>query len=83
MVLYTRCKHFFSYASARIPTGPIRYAFSQLAFNSMILVPPESSPDTRPLYHISVNQNCFNPLSYITTIHRGGNADGEHVGDFE
>lgn len=71
------------YNISRIPNKPIRYSFSQLSFNSMILVPPADSPDTRPLYHVSVHLNCFMPFSYITTIRRGATEIGDHVADFE
>jgi hypothetical protein len=49
----------------------------------MVLLPPPESPDTRPLYHISVQMNCFMPFSFITSIRRGGTERGEFVGEFE
>ncbi|KAF9041414.1 hypothetical protein BJ165DRAFT_1530141 [Panaeolus papilionaceus] len=71
------------YARARIPTKPVRYTFCQLSFNTMLLIPPAESQDTRPQYHISVNMNCFVPTSFITTIHRGAIAYGRAVAAFE
>jgi hypothetical protein len=72
------------YSASRLnPATAVKYQFSQLSFNSMLLVPPPSSPDTRPLYHISVHLNCFMPFSFITSVRRGGNQDGEFVGEFE
>ncbi|PPR02229.1 hypothetical protein CVT24_011457 [Panaeolus cyanescens] len=71
------------YARARIPTLPVRYTFCQLSFNTMLLIPPAESQDTRPQYHISVNMNCFVPTSFITTIHRGAIAYGRAVAEFE
>lgn len=66
-------------------TAPVRYTFSRISDNSMILVPPPSAPaaESHPLYHISVTQNLFNPFSYVTTIHRGGTENGEFVAEFE
>jgi hypothetical protein len=49
----------------------------------MLLLPPPDAPDTRPLYHISASLNVFNPSTGVTTIRRGGRADGELVGEFE
>ncbi|KAF9451190.1 hypothetical protein P691DRAFT_724711 [Macrolepiota fuliginosa MF-IS2] len=71
------------YAVARYPVRPVRYQFSSVGSNSMILLPPETAPDTRPVYHITVSMNCFVPYSYITTLRRGGTEAGEYVGDFE
>jgi hypothetical protein len=68
---------------ARRPTKTLRYTFSPMNFNSMILVPPADAPDTRPLYHISHSLNNFMPYSMITTIRRDGLAEGQVVGDFE
>ncbi|KAF9453603.1 hypothetical protein P691DRAFT_658346 [Macrolepiota fuliginosa MF-IS2] len=71
------------YRVARNPVQPVRYQFSNLGANSMILLPPADAPDTRPVYHITVSMNCFVPNCYITTIRRGGTEQGEYVGDFE
>ncbi|KAF8235569.1 hypothetical protein L208DRAFT_738500 [Tricholoma matsutake] len=71
------------YTVARRPTEPVLYSFSRVSPNAMLLIPPSHAPDTRPLYHISVNLNCFNPLSAITCIRRGATEYGEYVGDFE
>jgi hypothetical protein len=72
-----------SYSQARAPTDPVIYTFSPHAADSMLLVPPASAPDTRPRYHISVALNIFKPSAGVTTIRRGGSADGEFMGDFE
>jgi hypothetical protein len=61
----------------------MKYSFSPIDFNSMVLVPPSDAPDTRPVSHISHQLNPFMPLSTITTIRRGGLATGEIVGDFQ
>lgn len=50
---------------------------------SMVLLPSESTSHAHPLYHISVDQHCFHPGSYITTIRRGDSESGTFVGDFE
>ncbi|KAF5316090.1 hypothetical protein D9619_006587 [Psilocybe cf. subviscida] len=72
------------YCEARIPEHPVTYTFSSLGPSSsgMVLVPPSSSPDTRPVYHISVGQDPFFPPCSITSIVRGGMPDGPHVGSF-
>lgn len=52
----------------------------------MFLVPPRDiDPGRGALYFISVklNLNPFAPLSYVTTVHRGSDAEGEFVGEFE
>jgi hypothetical protein len=72
-----------SYEVARVPVTHVKYQFSYVGPNRMVLLPPATSPDTRPVYHISVSMNCFVPYSYITEIRRGGGPDGEIVGDFE
>lgn len=74
---------FCSYSTARVPTVAVKYTFSRLSFNSMILLPPPHAADSRPVYHISVNLNVFNPFSFITSVRRGGSPDGDYVGDFE
>ncbi|KAF8830401.1 hypothetical protein HHX47_DHR2000661 [Lentinula edodes] len=65
------------------PEYSITYSFSALSANSMLLLPPLASPETRPRYHISVSQNCFTPMSWITTARRSSAADGEILGEFE
>ena len=52
----------------------------------MFLLPPRDvDPTLTPVYNISVslNLNPFVPLSYVTTIRRGIDDDGEFVGEFE
>ncbi|KXN91272.1 hypothetical protein AN958_01407 [Leucoagaricus sp. SymC.cos] len=71
------------YDVARLPVNTIRYNFSNIGPSCMLLLPSSESPDTRPVYHISVSMNCFAPCSSITTVTRGGTADGDLVGDFE
>ncbi|KAJ3853077.1 hypothetical protein EV368DRAFT_81899 [Lentinula lateritia] len=65
------------------PEYSITYSFSTLSANSMLLLPPLASPETRPRYHISVSQNCFTPMSWITIVRRSSAADGEILGEFE
>ncbi|KAJ8523303.1 hypothetical protein ONZ45_g192 [Pleurotus djamor] len=72
-----------SYVEARAPTTPVTYTFSPLGGSVMLLIPPAQAQDTRPLYHISNEMNCFNPLSHITTLRRGANENGDLVGEFE
>ncbi|KAJ3567546.1 hypothetical protein NP233_g6300 [Leucocoprinus birnbaumii] len=71
------------YDVARTPLMPIRYQFSNVGPNRMVLLPPAEAPDTRPVYHISVSSNCFVPYSFITTITRGGSPGGELVAEYE
>ncbi|KAK0488646.1 hypothetical protein IW261DRAFT_1557089 [Armillaria novae-zelandiae] len=69
-----------AYNTARLPTIPVIYSFSRLSFNSLILVPPPESPDSRPLYHISVYNDVFNTMSHTTIIRRGATEDGPRSG---
>ncbi|KAF9013096.1 hypothetical protein BDQ17DRAFT_1342725 [Cyathus striatus] len=69
-------------AQGRPINKKVTYSFSQLSFNSMILLPPLDFHDSRPLYHIEISMNCFIPSSFITTIKRGSER-GELIGDFE
>ncbi|KAJ3567545.1 hypothetical protein NP233_g6301 [Leucocoprinus birnbaumii] len=71
------------YDIATAPTNPVKYQFSNIGSNSMVLLPPADALNTQPLYHISVSLDCFVPFSYITTVVRGGSPNGEVVGDFE
>ncbi|KAJ3547060.1 hypothetical protein NM688_g5443 [Phlebia brevispora] len=64
------------------PQVPVRYSFSQSGSSSMILVPPSTALDTRPLYYISWRQDFFNPISVVTTIRRGANESGPFVAEF-
>ncbi|KAA1471962.1 hypothetical protein DENSPDRAFT_148670 [Dentipellis sp. KUC8613] len=75
---------------ARIPaptppssSEPVTYTFSPASFNSMLLLPAATAAESRPLYHISVHQNCFNPTSYATVLRRGASEQGQYVGEFE
>jgi len=72
------------YLEARRPKTRITYTFTPQTnpSNSMIMSPPNYLAESHPSYYISVNMNCFNPFSYITTVRRGG-WDGELVGEFE
>ncbi|KZT01038.1 uncharacterized protein LAESUDRAFT_664723 [Laetiporus sulphureus 93-53] len=68
------------------PTQPLIYTFISWNSESMLLVPPRSvDPGRGALYFISVklNLNPFSPLSYITSVHRGSDAEGELIGEFE
>ncbi|KAF8972688.1 hypothetical protein BDZ97DRAFT_850887 [Flammula alnicola] len=51
--------------------------------SAMLLIPPPDSPDTRPVYHISVGQDPFLPNCFITSVVQGGREDGLHVGRFK
>lgn len=75
----------FSYDVARIPSYPVVYTFSSLGATSsaMILVPTQDSPDSRPVYHISIGNDPFLPMCFITSVVRGGYAEGEYVGGFK
>ncbi|KXN91273.1 hypothetical protein AN958_01408 [Leucoagaricus sp. SymC.cos] len=66
-----------------VPNKTVKYQFSNLGPNCMLLSPTSEYPNMGPMYHIAVSMNCFVPYSYITTMTRGCTADGEVVGDFE
>ncbi|EKM53721.1 uncharacterized protein PHACADRAFT_211384 [Phanerochaete carnosa HHB-10118-sp] len=61
----------------------VRYSFSQLSANSMLLLPPPGAADSRSLYHISVHMNVFKPQSFVTVVRRGALESGPYVGEFE
>ncbi|KAI1784170.1 hypothetical protein LXA43DRAFT_976810 [Ganoderma leucocontextum] len=68
------------------PTVPRIYTFSSWSHDSMFLLPSRAVDRTRtPVYNISVGLNLdpFVPLSYVTTIRRGSDEQGEVVGEFE
>ncbi|EKM53714.1 uncharacterized protein PHACADRAFT_260199 [Phanerochaete carnosa HHB-10118-sp] len=73
----------FGSKSLKQHCGSVTYSFSQLTYRSMLLLPPSTSSDGRPLYHISVEVNCFRPGSHITVIRRGGSESGAYVGEYE
>ncbi|KAJ7043299.1 hypothetical protein C8F04DRAFT_944824, partial [Mycena alexandri] len=60
-----------AYEQARAPEHAVIYTFSQRGSNTTLLLPPSDLQDTRPRYFISVSMNCFNPHSFITTMHNG------------
>ncbi|KAG2118005.1 uncharacterized protein F5147DRAFT_254694 [Suillus discolor] len=49
--------------------GP--FTFSPFGPNAMLLLPHALSSNSRPLYHISISNDCFRPQIYTTTIRRG------------
>ncbi|EGO02373.1 hypothetical protein SERLA73DRAFT_178274 [Serpula lacrymans var. lacrymans S7.3] len=61
------------------------YTFTGWTSDSMLLMPPPTANNLNPLYRISValNLSPFAPLSYVTTVQRGGNMQGQFVGSFE
>ncbi|KAM5543554.1 hypothetical protein V8D89_002805 [Ganoderma adspersum] len=68
------------------PTAPRIYTFSSWSRDSMFLLPSRDVDRTRtPIYSIAVGLNLdpFVPLSYITTVRRGMDEQGEVVGEFE
>ncbi|TFK75650.1 hypothetical protein BDN72DRAFT_448732 [Pluteus cervinus] len=72
-----------NYGDSRNPVGPVTYQFSNLPGGGTLLLPPESAPNTRPVYHIRTTQNTFAPLSHRTVVHRGSSEQGEFIGEFE
>ncbi|KAI0915184.1 hypothetical protein AcV5_005484 [Taiwanofungus camphoratus] len=74
------------YVHIERPTQPFIYTFVSWNSKSMFLLPPRAiDPGRGPIYSISValNLNPFAPLSYVTTVRRGADIDGEFVGEFE
>ncbi|KAG1904719.1 uncharacterized protein F5891DRAFT_755570 [Suillus fuscotomentosus] len=56
--------------SANVETrGP--FTFSPFGPNAMLLLPHALSSNSRPLYHISVSNDCFRPQICTTTIRKG------------
>jgi hypothetical protein len=74
----------FSYTESRQINKPVVFSFSPVSYNTMLLIPPSTEPDTRPLCTISVALDCFNPTASVTTVRLGGSAEhGEIMGEFE
>ncbi|KXN86744.1 hypothetical protein AN958_09735 [Leucoagaricus sp. SymC.cos] len=71
------------YVEALVPTYQMDYTFSPVDgdYESMQVIPPPDAMDTRPLYHIRVTHDLFDPSFFVTSIRRGG-GDGHLVGDF-
>ncbi|KAJ8588395.1 hypothetical protein M405DRAFT_934131 [Rhizopogon salebrosus TDB-379] len=61
--------------------GP--FTFSPSGTNAMLLLPHPLSPNSSPLYHISVSSDCFKPHIYTTTICRGGSDQGRIVAEIK
>jgi hypothetical protein len=59
------------------------YTFSPYGPATLLLLPHASTPDTRPLYHISFASDVYNPTAGITAVHQGGSAQNALVGEFE
>ncbi|KAJ3564984.1 hypothetical protein NP233_g7934 [Leucocoprinus birnbaumii] len=72
------------YVEALIPTCPVDYTFNphEEDVHSMVLVPPLDVVDTRPMYHIRVVHDLFDPSFFVTSIRKGSN-DGHLVADFK
>lgn len=51
----------------------------------MLLMPPRRAADPSPVANVGVtlNLNPFTPLSYVTTVRRGGTPSGAVIGEFE
>ncbi|TBU23870.1 hypothetical protein BD311DRAFT_767553 [Dichomitus squalens] len=75
-----------SYSLIARPPAPRIYTFSSWSNDSMFLLPSRDVDRTlTPIYNISValNLNPFVPLSYVTTVRRGMDEQGELIGEFE
>ena len=59
----------------------VRYTFSSLGHQSMLLMPPLDATNTQPLYHVSWREE-FRASGTIVTVRKGGSEDGECVGQF-
>jgi len=70
------------YTAARLPNHPVVYTFPSIGSSGMFLMPPPGELDPRPLYHIGVRMNVFNPHSFITAIHRNSET-GAFVASFD
>ncbi|KAF5312016.1 hypothetical protein D9619_003840 [Psilocybe cf. subviscida] len=71
------------YTQAQRPNKNVKYSFSPIGPNAMMLLPPPDAQDTRPQYYVAVSLNCFMPLSHITTVYRGANEYSPRVCEFE
>ena len=55
--------------------------FSQTGNNTILLTPPASNKESEPIYHISWTEDYFLLGNLITTVRRGGTAEGQLVHD--
>ncbi|CAE7224834.1 unnamed protein product [Rhizoctonia solani] len=69
-----------SYHRSIIPREDVTYTFIRVSPSSMVL---KSEVTGECVYHISHAVDLWNPFVWITTIRRGGQEDGEVVGEFE
>ncbi|EJF56874.1 hypothetical protein DICSQDRAFT_70569 [Dichomitus squalens LYAD-421 SS1] len=77
---------YISYNLIARPPAPRIYTFSSWSNDSMFLLPSRDVDRTlTPIYNITValNLNPFVPLSYVTTVRRGMDEQGELIGEFE
>ncbi|KAI0078592.1 hypothetical protein K474DRAFT_884762 [Panus rudis PR-1116 ss-1] len=69
------------------PKQPIIYSFLHFNEDTVFLMPPRMPqvPSPTPLYHIQtrIKVDPFLPFMYHTVVRRGGDEDGELVGEFE
>ncbi|EKM57742.1 uncharacterized protein PHACADRAFT_192878 [Phanerochaete carnosa HHB-10118-sp] len=73
------------YMPPRRPSRPMIYTFMSWNAKLMLLMPPVTVGDRTPVANIDVSLNLspFAPLSYITTVRRGGTTEGTLIGEFE
>ncbi len=49
----------------------------------MVLCPPGEVENQTPLYTFHVSPSCFQPMSFITTVKRGGPGSKQLIARFE
>ncbi|KAI0095036.1 hypothetical protein BDY19DRAFT_62284 [Irpex rosettiformis] len=62
---------------------PCTCIFYELENANMALYPPGDMDNQTPLYSIHVAPSCFQPMSFVTTIKRGGTNSKQLVARFE
>jgi len=74
------------YVHIERPAQPLIYTFVTWDPQTIYFLPPPTvDPGRGAIYSVAVALNLapFVPLSYVTTVRRGSNPDGEFVGEFE
>ncbi|KAI0814805.1 hypothetical protein BC629DRAFT_813521 [Irpex lacteus] len=62
---------------------PCTCTFYELANATMVLCPPGEVENQTPLYTFHVSPSCFQPMSFITTVKRGGPGSKQLIARFE
>jgi hypothetical protein len=71
------------YGQVGLPTEDVAYTFTHTGPSDVLLMPPSTAANTRPLCRISMEFDSFLPNSGRTIVRRGGYEHGELIGEYE